>query len=210
MALRFHTSHILFITFIFCLAFFGGLSYAQSPSRADLETLLFPISAPPSDSVLFDDDKDLLAPEAPLEGPSIYDLLPDEYIKEAIEYVRACEQNTLMSRYYDCRCMGVEYLDERIQAGPEAPASQLALTLGPRCVDATGISGRFYEQCSADYLSVPVGFDIDEYCECYANTYSKLFENYGRALYSRDHVKLMSRARLTCRNPGLAQRFYGR
>lgn len=210
MALQRFRAFTFFILCLFFLAFYGGSSYAQSPEREDLERLLSAKAYEPSDSVLFEDEADLLAPDNQFDDTSIYDLIPDEYITEAVNYVRECEVNSLMSKYYDCRCMGVEYLDRRISLGPDAPASQLAQTIGPLCADGTGIAGRFYEQCSADYLNVPVGVDIDEYCACYANTYAKLFENYGRPLYSRDHVKLMTRARLSCRNPGLAQRFYGR
>ncbi len=190
----------------------GFTVYAQDVVDGSVPAL----PAMPEEDVLADDEplakEEIVIPLTPpvSPAPNPYDDIPDAYIAEAVAFVQDCENNSRTSLYYDCRCMGAEYLDRRIALGPDAPASQVQLRINSVCADGTGIAGDMYESCTADYLTLPQGFKAEEFCACYANTYAKFFEGLQGPLHTETHIDLMTRARLTCRDPGLAQRFFGR
>ncbi|MGB0718868.1 MAG: hypothetical protein ACPGRX_00225 [Bdellovibrionales bacterium] len=176
-------------------------------------------SAPqhPQDSALSDPDADAdakidSAPAPPQTSPQTkdkYDDVPAAWLDEAFAFGEECRASVKMRQYYDCRCMAVRFLDKRIEYGEGADRTVLMQRIGPECADGTGIAGRLYETCKADYVSIPVGLDIEEYCTCYASTYAKMFEKLDRSLGNKQHVALMTRAKVTCRNPDAARKFYG-
>lgn len=153
-------------------------------------------------------DATLLSPQEPAEHHR-YDDVPDEYLIEAMDFADECSNDQSMPLYYDCRCMGAEYLERRIKLGPDAAASLVRQTIGPSCADGTGIAGRFYEDCAQNYVSVPDNVSVEDFCSCYGNTYAKMFERLDRPLMSREHIQIMTMARVTCRDPNQARRIFG-
>lgn len=141
--------------------------------------------------------------------PRDLSLIPKEFIVEALNFSEECNDSRVMSMYFDCQCMASAFLDARIEAGPDADRSVIVQRVGQGCADGSGIAGSMYESCKGDVL-VPVELDIEEYCTCYANTYARLYEGMNTNLNSKRHVRLMTQSKLTCRNPGLAARLYGR
>ena len=143
------------------------------------------------------------------EKESIYDLIPDEFLIEAKNYVTECEGNSQMNLYYNCECMGSSYLDERIQRGPDAPVSgiRLAVVAKPDCKDASGIAAQHYQNCFNMPINLPPDTTPEAYCECYANEFAKEFERYGGTFGSKQNVVMMTRARITCGSPDLRKRF---
>lgn len=158
------------------------------------------------------DPADILAPREGNKPDLKYkdEDLPIEFIKEALNFGEECGDSRIMSMYFDCHCMATEFLDQRIKLGPETDKEVIAQNVGPQCADGAGIAGRLYETCKQDYVSVPVELDLEEFCSCYGNTYAKLYERLGITLNSTKHIRLMTQSKLACRNPNLAQRFYGR
>ncbi|MGH1398045.1 MAG: hypothetical protein ACRBCT_02415 [Alphaproteobacteria bacterium] len=148
--------------------------------------------------------------EAPASAESIYDLIPDEFLLEAKNFVRQCEGNSQLALYYNCECMGAAFLDERIKQGPDVSASSIELQLarGKQCKDASGIAAQRYESCFNMPVELPRDMTPEQYCECYANEFAKVFEEYGGMFGSRENVKMMARARMVCGRPDLARRMY--
>lgn len=138
----------------------------------------------------------------------IVDEIPDEFLIEAENYAIECSRNSQMNLYYNCECMGGAYLDERIRRGPNVAASSIRLALGSgtKCKDASGIAGQQYENCFNMPVELPDDTSPQEYCECYANEFAKEFESTGGAFDSKQNVRLMRRARITCGNQDLKRR----
>ena len=143
------------------------------------------------------------------QEPSDLDEIPDEFIIEASNFGESCRNNSEMSKYFDCRCMAVKYLDKRIEAGPEALASHIQNSLGYECKDGTGVSGELYEKCLYNITNAPKHLDPEEYCSCYGNTFAKMYESYPRRLSTKVKIAFLSRAQLACRDPRAARRVYG-
>ena len=165
--------------------------------------LVFPANAQNDDALVAPQQQETMAP------PNRYSDIPDVYLIEAMNYAQECSDSQVMQLYYDCRCMGAEYLERRIALGPEAPRSQVAQRIGPACADGTGIAGSLYQDCKKNYVQVPANVGVEDYCSCYGNTYAKMFERMNRPLLSREHVALMTQARVACANPSTARRIFG-
>lgn len=134
--------------------------------------------------------------------------IPEAYIREAQFFYSKCEVNPSFFRYYDCNCLAKKYLNRRIDVGPRPDESAIIIAIDDECTDATMAAGAEYQKCLNDATSVPQGHEIEDFCECYANTYVKLFETYHAKPGSATFASLQAQARVGCTNPAAAKELY--
>lgn len=134
--------------------------------------------------------------------------IPDEYIAEAVAFNERCEADIDMRMYKDCDCLASKYLDERIKRGPQAGVASIAMFIEEACPDATEAAGIKYQTCMSSGPMMPPKIPLEEFCQCYANTYAKLFEAYSPEANSRTFVALGTRAHVMCSNPEAARKLY--
>lgn len=166
----------------------------KAPDTSDSSSAEEDISAPQKDE-----------PKAKMDMSDI----PDEFIDEASQFGEDCRNHHEMPMYFDCRCMGVKFLDARMELGASASKSEVQNRLGKACKDGTGIAGQLYERCLNDFVNAPENVGPEEYCSCYGNTFAKLFEDWPSLLTQSAKVALTSKAQLICQNPEAARRIYG-
>ena len=135
-----------------------------------------------------------------LAATDTLDDVPDEYIIEADQFYDSCQRNYSMKQYYNCECMSVAYLDERIAQGPLTPPSQIELSISSQCRDAVGAAGPTYNQCLSKANRFEPGTDPEKYCECVANSYVKLIDTYKPVIDSRSIVAFGVEAYSQCGN----------
>lgn len=144
--------------------------------------------------------RDLVLPgdaAAPLPE-EIWELIPDEYIEEAMEVEVACADNPFRAAHTDCRCLAARFFDARVRAGPEASAAGLMLEINATCPNVEGMAGWAFEGCIERPLLVPGGQDPQAYCTCVGNAYARIFGAARRAPSSRASVDARSRALAEC------------
>jgi hypothetical protein len=133
--------------------------------------------------------------------------IPDAYIDEADDFLKYCQATPRFRQFYNCECLAASFLGERIKQGPEMNRSTIMLNIEDECADGTEVSGEAFKTCVDRPSLLPPGTDPVKHCECFANTYAKLYErNPGTG--TKDTIKLQSQAHLTCSNPELAKRMY--
>jgi hypothetical protein len=145
-------------------------------------------------------------PKAKTVNP--YEDLPDSYIQEAQNYYLNCQKDTNMNRYYDCKCMGAEYLNTRIDMGPKATSSAIGIRIVTKCADATGAAGYEYDKCLTKRPPQGMTLPFEDYCACYANTYAKLFEYSQVEASSKVFLAISMQASIACSEPALAQKMF--
>ena len=148
------------------------------------------------------------APNSKEKPDKGYTEIPDEYLDEAQNFFLYCENKTLLREYHDCECLASRYLDQRIKRGGTADRSHIMLSIRNTCHEASEAAGAEYNSCMGSTTSIPIKVEPKVFCECYANTYAKLFEEYGASVSSKTIVKLRTRSRVTCLNPKLGQKLY--
>lgn len=147
-----------------------------------------------------------LAQEAAPQSHS-FDDIPDVYLEEATAFEEKCSTDPHLSRYYNCECLAVKFLDERIERGPAPSQSFIMQAIQGQCFDTIKLAGEEYTRC------LNGNFDDEELskrCACIANTQAKLHELSRSAPTSRKNVAIKSRALTMCKNPDLARRLYAR
>ena len=152
-------------------------------------------------------DIDTAKPKAP--GQSDMSDIPDDFIIEASTFGERCRNDLTMPLYFDCRCMAVKYLDNRIELGKDASPSVIRNRLGDECKSATGIAGKIYKNCLVDFSAAPKHLDPEEYCSCFGNTFAQFFESYPGKMQLSTESSLMGKARLKCQDPEAAFKLYG-
>ncbi len=142
--------------------------------------------------------------------PEAYDLknVPDEYIEEALTFADYCEGRESMRQHYNCQCLSTKYLDKRIEGGDRIGRSSIMLAIEEKCADATEAAGVRYQECLGNATLMGVNGDPEEFCQCYANEYAKIYERLSPEPGSTMFVAIQSRAMMHCQNPELAKRFY--
>lgn len=123
-----------------------------------------------------------------------------EEIDEADGVFQSCKSNPEMTMAYDCECFAAKYLDERVQRGPEPPGSYITMLVSQTCPNPEGVAGNTYESCLGrpGLMPLPRGKTVEQYCECYANEYAKLYKQAGQGYNSTVRVELQSRAMDAC------------
>lgn len=193
-----------------CLILTLGQSYAAS-DRID-QLLLGPSEAMPPEPDPIPEKPQTIPPvqEGAEKKANPYEDVPDVYIDEALLFEQQCETHHVMGQYYNCGCMAVSFLEKRMDLGPGASADSIIMHIGKGCIDATEAAGSEYLKCMANSHFYALGDRSPEaFCQCVANTYSKLFENIGKAPSPKLKLGLNSQAVMMCSNPAMAQRLYG-
>lgn len=138
----------------------------------------------------------------PINPPSAqedeYKKVKDEYIEEAQRFFEQCGQDYTLKQYYDCECLAVKYLDDRIASGPDKNSQNILMSIRGYCHDATIAAGETYSSCMTDGTIFPPGQTAEQYCTCFANTFAKLFNESGRIPSSRTSVFLQTQAHIKC------------
>ena len=144
----------------------------------------------------------------PAPAPNPFANVPDAYFKEADAYRDECENKPSMHQYYNCDCLSLEYLKRRIDH-PRDTKNSIVLAINRTCPDATEAAGHEYQQCLRNSSLAPTTSSSPEkYCECFANTYAKLFEKSGRPTGTNTFIDLETQAYIACDNPDLAKKLY--
>ena len=148
----------------------------------------------------------LLSSAALGQEPDLYDHIPDAYIDEADQFSAYCERTPTLNSNYNCPCLSVAFLDERIKRGPRADRSNIMLGIEGKCLDVVMETGARYEACmnSAPPRDIP----HKDYCECLANTYAHLMTASREPPSARLSVELQTQAMVGCSNPDLGKRLY--
>lgn len=131
--------------------------------------------------------------------------IPDEYIEEADRFLKSCDQDYTMRQFHNCDCMASLYLDRRI-AMPKASSALILYDLKDECVDEAQIAGEKYESCINGAPMIRINTSLEDYCECFANTYVDMFKSYGAAMTSRVLVDVETQAATACFNPRPAKK----
>lgn len=133
--------------------------------------------------------------------------IPDAYLNEADQFFNYCEATPRYRKFYNCECLAASFLNERINQGPDVPRSGIMLDIEKQCADGAEASAETFNACMDRPSLLPPGTDTVKYCECFANTYGKLYEqNPGTG--TKASIRLQSQAHLTCSNPALAKKMY--
>lgn len=125
--------------------------------------------------------------------------VPDAVIREAKIFERYCKTQANFRPYYNCECLAANFLNERIAQGPEATRSAIMLQIETTCYDATESAGIQYETCMGNALLLPRNVNPEEYCTCYANTFSKIFEGMKAKISPPSIMKVQTEAHTECR-----------
>lgn len=137
-----------------------------------------------------------------------YSQLPDEYLDETEDFYKHCSTTSEMKNYYNCECLAVKFLDQRVARGPNPSRESITLSIQRECADASQAAGYYYQNCMNQSVLMPPEIPAEEYCTCFANTYAKLYERYSPGPSSKAFVQLQTQAYVTCRDPELAKRLY--
>lgn len=174
-----------------------------------LSLMIFPFSVPvlaQQEGVVLSEPsslEDLLSPKAktykPMSDPEPYKDTPREYLEEAEAFYGKCQSDFRFYQFYDCQCLSVKYLDERIKSGPERVQNSIVLALRRECKDGAYAAGAEYERCMTNgTLLFARGKTPDEYCACFGNEYAKLYEKSNVIPGTYGMVEVASQAHLSC------------
>jgi len=147
---------------------------------------------------------------APVDEKKIKELseIPDEYLEEAMSFNEQCKQSPHLSEYYDCDCLGAKYLNKRIEYEDEISAGSIKLSIEKQCKSSTNTAGMRFKQCMGDAPVLPEVSSLESYCECFANTFAKLYGISKGKPGPKLNIAIHERAAITCRDPALASRLY--
>lgn len=139
-------------------------------------------------------------PEAAPHEPDDMDKIPDEYIEEAFEFQKQCSTDYSFNQYYNCECLSLAYLDERVKVGPTIPGSEIQLNIRDQCRDALNSAGQIYNGCIKKANRFAAGTDPETYCKCVTNTYIKNMNDFAPQINSNSIVQYQTQAYVYCRN----------
>ncbi|MEM7650620.1 MAG: hypothetical protein AAF204_00870, partial [Pseudomonadota bacterium] len=138
------------------------------------------------------------ASQAPQVPADEVDELPDEYFEESSAFFDQCVADYNLSQYYNCECLSLALLDERIKQGPSVPTSTLRVNIQNQCRDSINAAGPLYQSCLAKANRFQPGTDPEKYCECVANSYVRTMDRLAPRISSQTMVALKSRAYVEC------------
>ncbi len=118
-----------------------------------------------------------------------------EYAREAEDAYTQCELQHDYEKAYDCRCIGIQLYEVRLESQDFFSHSEIVRDALPECKNAPKLSFRYYEQCLSWAASTRK--DAKEFCECYGNAIGRNFE---RRTFSsgREEEGIMVKALLEC------------
>lgn len=159
----------LFLLLGFVLSVSYGFAHAQQTTGAQSAS---PYGTGPLGFLMEEENK---------EGRNyrvIFEQLPEDIRVELIEEVtreyNKCQRKGTFSKYYNCECVAIAYLDERIKQGPEPHSQTLLRQVVTQCPYPEGVAGVSYKKCE-DMMAFSVVGNLDEFCTCFANFVSDEF-----------------------------------
>ena len=132
----------------------------------------------------------------------VLDLIPQEYIQEAIDVQAECSASPFSASHYDCKCLAVRFFDQRIKSGPDVSKDSIMMDVNRDCPNIAGRAGWMYERCSSRLSIVPPDMDPAEFCECTANAYAKMYNLVRGPPSSRASVAIQTKASAACSGGG--------
>ncbi len=133
-------------------------------------------------------------------GSSILDQLDPDLVNELLEEMQqvhdTCASDGLQSRFYDCECLAVQYLDKRLEMGPEASNGKIMMQINKECANPVGVAGYSYGVCEERMILMNRP-DFKSVCECFANTVAKTYGERPR-LESRYWQRVQAYAYTQC------------
>lgn len=119
-----------------------------------------------------------------------------EQIDQALNVTFDCKKSSFSSKYYDCDCMGMKFLEFRVNEFASSSDFSLLMKAQRACPNATDVAGATYLQCTT-WAPVSRPYDYKEFCTCFASEVAKQFEkNTSLNEYVREDQ--MTQAHITC------------
>jgi hypothetical protein len=124
--------------------------------------------------------------------------------KEGESVYEKCVSNRQWSTEFDCRCLAQKVVELRAKRGPEPLTELLAAEIqrNGSCRNIPETTRREYATCMRgsgfDYRGIPQ----EDYCECYAQTWGKLYGEYEGKIDEHRKSNIRLKARVYCYKPG--------
>jgi len=131
----------------------------------------------------------------------------DAELEEAQLVYNDCAQAWSMYTYYDCKCLAARFLDKRHELGPLASSGKIRLILRDECRNDVGIAGYKYTNCMKNTFGIPKTVKPKEFCECYAQDYTRLYMKHEGKLSEQAKYSFDTRATGNCREKLTGRRF---
>lgn len=102
-----------------------------------------------------------------------------ELMNESETAFTHCNQNFMLSRYYECSCFALKFMEARIKSGPDTNFYNLITDMDySECVFTPAIAGHGFDRCyELMYLQEFTDEILDKICEC---TGRSVAESFGR------------------------------
>ena len=133
-----------------------------------------------------------VGPPAPAGNAPLVDLSPgillkknipqrepnEKELREANRVFEDCTANERESSYYDCQCMSLNFLQQRmndVRDANDRPTEAYFFLTNARkaCPNMAGIAGMAYTRCTA--WAPRLYANPEQFCSCYANDYARRF-----------------------------------
>ena len=146
-------------------------------------------------------------PDFTLDQISVEDI-PDAYFKQSELFYKKCSNETYLKNYYSCECLAAIYFDRAVAEGIDLPFSAIIEDNKEECKDAVNAAGKAYGDCVSNPTSIPEHLTPDEYCQCFANGFAKLYGTAKGNIDQRQRMNIRARVGFICTNPEDAARLY--
>lgn len=131
-----------------------------------------------------------------------YDNVPTRYIDEALLFRSRCEADPDKILYYNCECLSVKYLDQRILRGDDYDGVNIEADIQAECKDGTRLADTMYNACFAQRVMPAPGQDYEKFCACFGNEYAKSYESVQGVVSANTQINIRTNSILTCKSKG--------
>lgn len=162
----------LLILLCLVLAMPYGSAFAQQSAESPQTGSAAPYTSGPLNFLMEQEN------EEGINYMAVFEQLPEDIRVDLMEEVtreyQKCENQGVFSKYYNCECVAIAYLDERIKQGPGPHSQTLLRQVVTQCPFPEGTAGISFRKCT-DMMMMTVVGDLDKFCTCFANFVSKKF-----------------------------------
>lgn len=119
---------------------------------------------------------------APAFDPSAIDLseVPEIVLRDMDQVVKNCRMNYFYSRFHDCECIGVKFLDARLAGDPSRSRDAIFNSVANQCPNELEIAGFIYTSC-VDFMRNRRPDTFESFCTCTANAVATRYTRAPRA-----------------------------
>jgi len=165
-------------------------SIPQPEQQIEQEETLEPVYVIPEKKYENEQPTDLIIIEESkkIHEQDVFDLLeqmpPDiqgELLDEGKDAENYCSRNYLLAHFYDCPCLGIQFINERIQKGPDVGFLNLISQKKTydHCVFKPSIFGFAYDRCERLLLTTHITDEkLDQICRCTGRSMAENFTRY--------------------------------